>query len=803
MKKIILTILIIFTEISFASTFHILISSDENAPTPEFIVNESLISPPPPSYTLNAFNTATPTTVKYLIKSRASGHLRVLMDNNPNWERAQLQQYLSVTYPEGMGVSNIQASLDNDQYVTYAYQIDEDNLPTLSVPFPDLTKSNLKEPISSKNTTLVNINGSDIQDAWELSEGMGYVGIADTGLQINHPNLRAFDELGSYEGGNLLDSYYQIDFAKSSGIDLNVDELEPIPATGGFTNCDVVDGDPNDGLTQSSFVGHGTHVSGLIGAKGGLAPGICKNCGISMMKFYGAEIGFCYLQPDENKYYMLAGFDYDAYLSSWEVLANSGVGVANLSAGSNVLNQNTCRDAPLRAECKTIKLMDDNQVMFVGAAGNNRKELQFPSNDDRTAAAGGIDEVGNFWNESPDGSDYTSNNNLTNCPQVPSGWLQLDDNEECGSNFSYGEIDHSTDVITQSRNVYSIFYEGQEHNPLIQSECTDAFDGTPNDGYGLCTGTSMSAPQTSAIFQLMRSAIPLLPNGNYDPNNLIGLRNVLNATAQRSTNSLGHNKYFGYGEPSARKALEMIIGKSNGIQLKTRLTPMFVIHSIDAKNTAYTPFPQIAVTFLSNTFAEYLPDTSADLIDEFDEFWSVLSFPSPRAAFYVFTTNNNPFVNLKNMVPLRRMEKTSSGINRNDTYAVNDTEIQDFHDDGYNIAGIEGYIYPTCLAEPSCIPANMQKLYRVVDDVNFNHTLVNLPVNDPAPANSTKLGYVFPNIDSDGDGLIDGQERILGTSMSIQDTDGDGLLDGIEYPPAGVPFSDPLISDIIFEDGFE
>lgn len=155
------------------------------------------------------------------------------------------------------------------------------------------------------------------------------------------------------------------------------------------------------------------------------------------------------------------------------------------------------------------------------------------------------------------------------------------------------------------------------------------------------------------------------------------------------------------------------------------------------------------------------------------------------------------------MVPLRRMEKTIEDNNRNDTYAVSDFEIESFHGDGYNYAGIEGYIYPICPQEPGCIPANMEILYRVVDDVIFNHTLVNLPANVPAPANSTKLGYVFPNVDTDGDGLLDGQERILGTLMGVQDTDGDGLLDGVEYPPVGVPVSDPRISDIIFENGFE
>jgi len=54
--------------------------------------------------------------------------------------------------------------------------------------------------------------------------------------------------------------------------------------------------------------------------------------------------------------------------------------------------------------------------------------------------------------------------------------------------------------------------------------------------------------------------------------------------------------------------------------------------------------------------------------------------------------------------------------------------------------------------------------------------------------------------------LIDGQERILGTNINNVDSDGDGVNDGVEYPPADVPVSDPLIIDnteFIFSNGFE
>lgn len=41
--------------------------------------------------------------------------------------------------------------------------------------------------------------------------------------------------------------------------------------------------------------------------------------------------------------------------------------------------------------------------------------------------------------------------------------------------------------------------------------------------------------------------------------------------------------------------------------------------------------------------------------------------------------------------------------------------------------------------------------------------------------------YVFGNADFDGDGIPNGQERILGTDENNPDTDGDGLPDGFEY----------------------
>lgn len=55
------------------------------------------------------------------------------------------------------------------------------------------------------------------------------------------------------------------------------------------------------------------------------------------------------------------------------------------------------------------------------------------------------------------------------------------------------------------------------------------------------------------------------------------------------------------------------------------------------------------------------------------------------------------------------------------------------------------------------------------------------------------IGYVFPNVGSDGDGLPDGLERMYGMLRFNSDSDGDGCPDGIEFPIAGIqqPGKDP------------
>lgn len=85
-----------------------------------------------------------------------------------------------------------------------------------------------------------------------------------------------------------------------------------------------------------------------------------------------------------------------------------------------------------------------------------------------------------------------------------------------------------------------------------------------------------------------------------------------------------------------------------------------------------------------------------------------------------------------------------------------------------------------------------------------NHTL-------SAPGMNGCLGYVFTEMHSDGDTLIDGIEFMLGTDPTHANTDGDCLADSQEYPPFGLPHSDPGVytppgsgsCDVIFTSGFQ
>ena len=83
MKFFYLLLLSFWAQNAASSIYHVEISSDENVPDLSILVQESLLSPPPPTFTLQTFNLIPPEEVNYLIDLRATGNLRAIMDNHP------------------------------------------------------------------------------------------------------------------------------------------------------------------------------------------------------------------------------------------------------------------------------------------------------------------------------------------------------------------------------------------------------------------------------------------------------------------------------------------------------------------------------------------------------------------------------------------------------------------------------------------------------------------------------------------------------------------------------------------------
>ncbi len=654
-----------------------------------------------------------------------------------------------------------------------------------------------------------------LPQAWNYNPGHGLVAVVDTGLQWNHPNLRAFSGT-AFVGGNFLTAgSYDVVYPGSG--DNTVDERRPVPAT--HTACDN-----GNGLMVPSGAGHGTHVGGLVGARttaNSLASGACRHCGLYMMKMTVHDCDDISQPP-----WVTSQPYWPRVFAALQIPIRIGAQVLNASFGASYFD--LCQPTPpatrsLRSSCLVLEIAESRDAIVVAASGNNRQRLQFPAEDSRVVAVGGLYESSDFWDESP--------GSVTNCPVIPGLWL----GDECGSNYSPGPGSPEQELVAGARDVISTFYTGASWNTAIR--CTDDADdiGTAGDGISPCTGTSMSSPIVAGIFGLLRSTNPLLRAGDPGQSVVYGLRNVLAATTDRAQQNLPWHHKFGHGTPDAEAAVKQVLGKVAGVPVKNRATPLFGLYGSGAKDHVQTTSPQKAVAFAINQTANYSQSIGAQIpgYPAFPPDPEAPLPPTPRAIAYVMTTPNKPAATTPNLVPLYQMAITrnwpagcTSGPscntnNRNFLLVSTIADVQVLKLSGYQYYGREGYVYERCTPEPQCIPVGAERLWRKCkstdddcavflerDRAQFeNNGYVAL-----VPAGGDPLlGYAYPAIDTDGDGLIDGFEYLIGTDPLLTDTDGDGVPDGVEFPLASVSFSDPCIgpmawrcaADLLFADGFE
>ena len=736
-----------------------------------------------------------------------------------------MQHYATLIYDDQQGsLQEIERRLNADGRFAYAVipmpwhfsSIPNDRYFVDPYPF---TSTNVDFQWGSQSSVL------HLPQAWDRNTGWAQVGLLDGGPAVK-----------SDPSGNLLYLVDHPDLYQVVPYNLSVSFAYGYP---NINNPRLIQ---NTGTTP-----HGTHTLGIIAANANNNEGVagtCWHCSI----LYGQIISPTDSTPGTNG--VALGL---STLVAW------GAQVVNFSGGVNP-NGNDCSvtgyGVGTDPTCIAMKFNEVMQGMFVAASGNNKMSpAQFPSRDAKAIGVSGSDVLNAPWDEQtwlpPDSWDFSSGPYI-GCTNDPTATFFP--YRECGTNSSTPgttEIDFSA----PARLVVSTLPLAAEYDPVNWSNCNDYnFPGPyaagpppyygPRgvvDGYGYCTGTSMSAPYITGAVALLRSANPLLPPSE-----------IMTVMKEFASGAGTYSNLTGWGRPNVGTSLGKVIGRVGGGEVVNRLTPMFVLSNATDRDRLYTTRPQTAAgalmgKYLTDVFdcvgivggtnchptvdlGTYVlrpyvsaPTTEAAGISSYSTFPGFINdadSTEPRASFWVFTSDKSPWrkVGLK---PLYRLSFREPCDWRDHVYTTEQAGIDyytqtDYCPDdpglqSYKLDGIEGYVLDGCPPNYNCDntsdPSAPQKLYRRYNYSQQMYALIlagqigTTPFfgydTDPNynPLTLGVIGYVFPNVDSDYDGLPDGMERMYGMNRFSNNSDGDAYLDGVEFPitslqPNGL---DPLI----------
>jgi len=791
-------------------TILLLLKDTPGAPTPEQIVTYANTWPHAATPPLQAFNVKDPQTGGYLLPERASGDFLAWLQANLNSARRKLEDYVLMTFASATDIPEALAALRADPFVAEADVPLAMNFHTA----PSTGGGDWGEQPSG--SAQYGWDEMKLDAAWQITGG-GYALVTqiDAGLYEDHPSLRQFSG-ATYVGGNYIPVA-----SKDIG-------LTGLPPQAGFDPSDLDEAKSMfvgagactsiDTYLPPDHLGHGTHVAGLLGANpigGQSVRGTCKHCGIVAYRTAFLE---CYgdLSPPE----IAPTLNFDAADRGKTEAVDGGATAISMSFGApNNDNSYNCLSYRNHPICLTITYAVSHGTAMIASSGNNRHDLDFPASDARIISAGGFAPGAVFWDDWP------------NCP--PGNFVG-----ECGSNLTLlhnGYYFTHQELLGSAKRVLSTVYPNMDY--AAYAECGDSF-GTPSgDGLGWCTGTSMSAPQIAGVFGVLRSVNPLAPTGDPEPapGQPPGLRTALAQTATQAQAGQPWSPVIGYGVPDAAAAARTVLGKVAGATVRNRATPLFRLYGAYAKDFAETTSPQYALSLMIAQTHQYtqpsaglgvqpivpgyvFPHDTDDPADNYDSYES--PHAAPRAAIYVLTTAVRPSYEWPAVIPLHLMDKPKAG--GRDYLLATPTHIEPFHADGYNLRTIQGYIYQPCTPEPACIPPAAQPIYRACKAADSDcATFLESEravfeangYTTAYPAGSDKkLGYAYSATDTDGDGLPDGFEQLIGTHSALADSDSDGATDNAEFPLAGIANSDPCSggagarycpADIIFENGFD
>lgn len=580
--------------------------------------------------------------------------------------------------------------------------------------------------------------------AWDKTRGQSYVGVLDAGW----PGLATTLTPYPWSGINLKISINVHDDLKS-----NFRNQMIMPEV---TGIGYAPGYGTDDPTKNNGVGypHTVHVSGILAAQhnngtgttpnSGYVAGACPECSFVTYPYgvgdYGATV-------ESIAKYMRAAVD-------------SGMQLINWSGGNTFWD---CVNA--ESICTALSFATQRSVLVVQSAGNNNNTA---SGDFPATLVGGPHfpaNLGDGYSIFPVGGVASNGQRWTNGIGV-SG-------KEQGSNWaSIGG------VMGPAKSIVSTFPAGLGYGDEALSHCGDAagydesylrFPGSGlGDGVGSCTGTSMAAPYITALAGLITSIKPRATANE--------VRNIIR---QSGSNAASPSAEYGYGLPNALTAVNAALAVN-----PTRLTPLFSYYSYWRSDSLYTTVPHMARSAALgmmrprvriNDATDYLESkyvasygtgvTGYSLPGASGASWGGDTSTYVKAQVWVFTTDLNP----KNAaVPLRAMYRMSWKCNdpsnvgqpyactakprHMDTVLVDKDELAYFAWLGYQVDGIEGFVYPKNQPQPLGTVRLMRKYNADLDDHAIFPESAYSSMYSQGWMYDTNyndwLGYVYPNTGS-------------------------------------------------------
>jgi len=261
-----------------------------------------------------------------------------------------------------------------------------------------------------------------------------------------------------------------------------------------------------------------------------------------------------------------------------------------------------------------------------------------------------------------------------------------------GSNTGAEMQDHG--VVAPGRDILSTMFPGFNWNPALR--CGDSYPDDSRPGYGLCTGTSMSAPFVSGILGMVRSLFPTMTAAN--------TRQWLFTTSSKGA---APDTYVGHGAITEEVIPDWEVW-----------TPLFSFQGIGAgKGYFYTTVPQMASAAVEGTLRPKV-NTGSNVYTAYgnplDIGFGMPTYPgtavAPQVIGYISSRIKQPVNAFSSidLVPLIRMSRAcgaspwptcTSATSGRVTHAYTNSwydAMQNFvATRGFRIDGVEGFLWPT------------------------------------------------------------------------------------------------------------